>query len=346
MRQLVTIVLYVYVCFLGVDLISQCDRERDSLALVQLYTGLNGISWDTTWNLIDPFESWKGIQVDQTGCVQSLVLNGNNISGYIDTSIGNLIQLEQLSIFGTDLSDTIPNSLYELPNLKRLELFLNNLTGDLSPSIIGLQSLERLRLHNNQLSGNFPLELSQLPNLNFVFLSSNNFSGCFESELSGLCDLGVTNTVNGLGYNFLNNPLLPWEGDFLNFCNGENQIGSPCNDDNPNTLNDTITNECECVGTLNVVQNICRQRDSLALIELYNATHENGPWTNEWDLDLPVDSWFGVSLNSEGCVSCLDLDGVFDCQSYGITLDNNLSGILSDSIFNLLDLEFLDFLYF
>ncbi|MCB9264981.1 MAG: gliding motility-associated C-terminal domain-containing protein [Lewinellaceae bacterium] len=52
----------------------------------------------------------------------------------------------------------------------------------------------------------------------------------------------------------------------------------------------------------------CRERDSLALVDLYNATHENGVWMNEWDLNLSMDTWYGVSLNEDGCVIILDLD--------------------------------------
>ena len=53
------------------------------------------------------------------------------------------------------------------------------------------------------------------------------------------------------------------------------------------------------------------EQDSLALVEFFNAT--NGP---TWDSSanwltptVPISDWYGVTVNSEGCVICLDLDG-------------------------------------
>jgi len=69
-------------------------------------------------------------------------------------------------------------------------------------------------------------------------------------------------------------------------------------------------------------------QDSLALVELYNAT--GGPnWTNIWDLNAPMSTWYGVTLNAEGCVTCLDLDGNPNCSS-GASSGNNLVGELID----------------
>lgn len=68
--------------------------------------------------------------------------------------------------------------------------------------------------------------------------------------------------------------------------------------------------------------------DSLILVELYQNT--NGPaWTRTWDLNSPVSTWFGISLNGNGCVS-------------GIELNNNrLTGTLPESICDLGGLQIL-----
>lgn len=68
----------------------------------------------------------------------------------------------------------------------------------------------------------------------------------------------------------------------------------------------------------------CRMQDSLVLVNLYQATNANG-WTNDWDLNQPMDTWYGVELNVDGCVEVLDLDSndsCFFCTSNG----NNLTG--------------------
>ncbi|MCO6476617.1 MAG: SUMF1/EgtB/PvdO family nonheme iron enzyme, partial [Phaeodactylibacter sp.] len=72
-----------------------------------------------------------------------------------------------------------------------------------------------------------------------------------------------------------------------------------------------------CITPYSPVSN-CRMQDSLALVELYDATHENGDWVNEWDLSQPMDTWHGVVLNVDGCVDRLNL------------LFNNLAGELPD----------------
>ncbi|MCB0629208.1 MAG: T9SS type A sorting domain-containing protein [Saprospiraceae bacterium] len=58
-----------------------------------------------------------------------------------------------------------------------------------------------------------------------------------------------------------------------------------------------------------------RLQDSLSLVAFYQATN-GAEWTNAWDLSLPMDTWYGITFNAEGCVVELNLIG------------NNLSGIL------------------
>jgi len=59
----------------------------------------------------------------------------------------------------------------------------------------------------------------------------------------------------------------------------------------------------------------CRYNDSLALVALYNAT-DGANWDNTWDLSQPMNTWHGVTLNTNGCVQRLDL------------YNNNLTGEL------------------
>jgi len=69
--------------------------------------------------------------------------------------------------------------------------------------------------------------------------------------------------------------------------------------------------------------------DRDALVALYNAT--GGPnWTNTWDLNADMSTWYGVTLNSNNRVSILDL------------YENNLSGSIPIEIGNLSNLRDLD----
>ncbi|MGM0579883.1 MAG: T9SS type A sorting domain-containing protein [Bacteroidota bacterium] len=65
--------------------------------------------------------------------------------------------------------------------------------------------------------------------------------------------------------------------------------------------------------------------DSLALVDLYNATNPGDTtWANaEGWLSLPLDQWHGVGLNAEGRVTSIDLN------------NNNLNGTIPESFKNL-----------
>jgi hypothetical protein len=62
--------------------------------------------------------------------------------------------------------------------------------------------------------------------------------------------------------------------------------------------------------TVNITEPInssCRFQDSLQLVSLYNATNPS-TWLNKWHLNTPLNTWFGVSLNAEGCVTSVNLE--------------------------------------
>ncbi len=73
----------------------------------------------------------------------------------------------------------------------------------------------------------------------------------------------------------------------------------------------------------------CNPRsDSLELVKLYIAT-DSANWKNKWDLTKPMKTWYGVFVNAEGCVTCLDLDGDANCNLLGFG-GNGLKGVLPD----------------
>jgi len=97
----------------------------------------------------------------------------------------------------------------------------------------------------------------------------------------------------------------------------------------------------------------CRYNDSLALVTLYNATN-GANWTNPWNLNQPMTTWHGVTLNTDGCLSVLDLNSnnltgsiptdigeLQDCVYLNLSL-NQLSGTIPNTIGNLQNLGFLN----
>ena len=83
--------------------------------------------------------------------------------------------------------------------------------------------------------------------------------------------------------------------------------------------------------------NSCRAQDSLTLIDFYNNTRGQD-WTNKWDFNKPINTWYGVTLNAAGCVIGIDLDGETG-GTISVSFGNNLSGSLPESVGKLTSLK-------
>ncbi|MBO0949786.1 hypothetical protein [Fibrella forsythiae] len=130
-------------------------------------------------------------------------------SGGIPPDIGQLINLEDLSMAGCHLVGTIPAELNTLSNLRHLYLSSNSLKGTI-PSFLGsLSKLEAIVLNNNQFVGAIPPSIGSLPKLITLVVESNDLSGCIPGSFSALCGKDIR-----LGYN----PKLPGGGNWTAFC--------------------------------------------------------------------------------------------------------------------------------
>jgi len=250
---------------------SQDCIHPDYNALIELYDSTNGDNWTNTVNgdrawdqSCDPCDgSWFGIEC-QNGRVTCIDLDGdpnctldvigNNLDGTIPDIIleeleililsgnkrivGELPQfdsLENVQVLRCDncsLSSSLPN--FNLPSLRVLSISNNNLSGQL-PEMNLLPNVEFIRLNENAFEGTIP-EFVSNPLLNRIRLQDNNLSGCYPSTICNISDIS-----------YINNPLLPWEGDHMPFCSGEVEIGAPCDDGITTTTNETINDDCECL---------------------------------------------------------------------------------------------------
>lgn len=310
----------------------------------------------------------------------------------------NLPKLSRLSIINTSLSGTIPD-FTNLPALTYLVIGGNKFTG-CAPTMVNSTLLEELGLSRNFLDC-LNTNYSYLPQLKYLRLNGNQFthedflpyyndiqnliinnggSGAllypqnqipFLSPLIGeqgaplIIDLSVDDTVSTNSYHWYKNE------QFIQTIEGNNKlIIEDFQAADAGTYHCEISNSTpgfEIIATENItvyfeaVPNAaCRAADSLALVELYESTGGEH-WANSWDLQLPMENWFGVYLNESGCVECLDLDGLSECgpsTRYGNRLtgslpnlnlpnlqslylgQNRLTGTLPD-----LDLPNLQFLY-
>lgn len=163
--------------------------------------------------------------------LQEFRVNNNELAGPIPdfTSVPDLIYLY---IDGNNLTGNIPD-FSNLPNLQEFHCDRNNLDGSI-PDFSNLWTLVDFACERNNLSGNIP-DFINLPNLESFDCADNNLSCLFPDFVCNLVSFDATG-----------NPLLPWEGDHTNFCNGEDQIGATCNDGDATTTDEVIHGDCSC----------------------------------------------------------------------------------------------------
>ena len=245
-------------------------------------------------NLTGPIPS----ELDSLINLESLGLDSNNLTGPIPPELGSLTNLGSLFLNGNNLTGPIPSKFGSLTNLRTLWLGNNNLTGVIPSELGSLVNLRSLILNGNNLTGSIPSELGSLVKLRSLSLSGNNLTGPIPSELASLVNLEslslfdnrLTGTVPSafLGMDMLrrfsfdsNDGLcVPEDTNFLRWARGiEFFEGEFCNDS-----------------------------DRAGLEALYEATGGSG-WMDStgWKSDVALGEWYGVSVDSLGRVTALDL---------------------------------------
>ena len=204
----------------------------------------------------------------------SLDLRDNALTGAIPPELGSLANLELLWLSDNFLEGPIPSKLGSLANLKNLNLGSNNLTGPIPPELSSLANLGDLRLHRNELRGPIPPQLGSLANLRFLILTRNRLAGPLPDSFLRM-DLDV------FWFDSNEDLCLPGNADFVTWSKGiENyRAGAFCNDS-----------------------------DRAVLEAFFEITGGPG-WTNSdgWGGDGLLEEWHGVSVDSQGRVTGLDL---------------------------------------
>lgn len=169
------------------------------------------------------------------------------LKGNIPREFGQLFNLKSLNLSENDLSGTIPSELGQLSDLSSLNLSCNQLTGIIPTELEYLSNLRELNLSHNQLEGEIPTGVVQLNKIGKFYLQDNNLGSCLPEQIINYCHLGYSENGFQDGYNLTGNPLLPWQGDLSHFCNGEQQIGSPCVNEAISNTGHVIDENCNCV---------------------------------------------------------------------------------------------------
>ena len=257
-----------------------------------------------------------------------LDLDANELTGPIPAELGRLANLARLRLDSNELTGPIPPSLGALANLTELNLFWNELTGPIPPELGGLANLTGLSLGSNGLTGPIPPEMGRLANLTWVDLGSNGLTGSIPPELGGLANLWRLD----LDANELTGPIPAELGRLANLENlnlSSNELSGPL----PQSLLrlDRLRlfyvwgNEGVCVpGTSaffawlrgieysedDTAAIFCNADDVDALRQLYEtAGGMDWPESAGWLGDGAVEEWHGVTTDSLGHVTQIDLQG-------------------------------------
>ncbi|KAJ7964468.1 Receptor-like kinase 1 [Quillaja saponaria] len=116
--------------------------------------------------------------------LQTLSLRVNALSGTVPPDFANLGSLRNLYLHGNFFSGEIPDFLFNMQNLVRLNLANNNFTGEISPKFNNLTRLRTLYLDKNKLTGSIP-DLSAVP-IELFNVSFNQLNGSIPEKFSRL----------------------------------------------------------------------------------------------------------------------------------------------------------------
>ena len=169
----------------------------------------------------------------------------------------------------------VPPELGNLAGLTDLSLSVNNLTGEIPPELGSLAGLTFLSLQENELTGEVPPELGNLTELTHLYLRSNHLTGPIPQSFLQLEQL------RGFSFGGLS-ICIPGTSGFVAWLEG-------------------VQLDDEAV-------TFCNATDVEALKSLFDGT-DGASWTDSggWLGDVGVDAWYGVTSDSLGHVTELDL---------------------------------------
>ena len=264
----------------------------DRAALAVFYEATRGAGWieNKGWLSDLPLDEWHGVRTGDDGRVIELRLPASNLVGSIPVELADLTSLETLDLERNGLTGRIPPEFGMLSNLRIVNLDVNDLTGGIPSELGGLSNLEVLRLRRNDLTGPVPHELASLRNLTQLGLQRNALEGQLPRGLVGLDRLRSLHFASNAGL------CAAGSAEFVTWlARIEVHVGPLCNEE-----------------------------DRAALASLHAAAG-GMDWTRSdgWLGDAALEEWHGVTADSAGRVTRLDLS------------DNGLSGSVPASLSHL-----------
>ena len=167
------------------------DEFEELLATFRKYLLVFDFAYNILWGSFP-----QAIATNKSFLVKLQLYRNTGITGGLPNNIGDLKNLQVLSLGETGISGTIPDSIGGLTNLTYLDLGFLNLKGSLS-LLTGLTRLQFMYLTSNQISGDVPSEFGTwFPQLVDLVLQDNVLSGIIPSSLGRLTQLEILNLAN------------------------------------------------------------------------------------------------------------------------------------------------------
>ncbi|KAF8776345.1 hypothetical protein HU200_003572 [Digitaria exilis] len=191
-------------------------NEKEKASLLQFLTGLSqdeGLraSWQNDTDCCE----WEGITCSGDGAVIEVSLAFRGLQGCISPSLGDLTNLQSLSLSYNLLTGGLPSELLASSSIVMLDVSFNHLNGVLKPqesnySVANYRPLQVLNISSNLFTGEFPSGLWEKTSSLVVLNASNNsFHGLMPSSF---CTISLSFAVLDLSYNKFSGSIPPGLG--------------------------------------------------------------------------------------------------------------------------------------
>jgi len=259
--------------------------------------------------------------------LNTLSISNNQFEGSIPSEIGNLTLLQNVSVFSNQFSGIIPEEMINLTGLKRLNLFNNEFT-DL-PDLSSISSLISLKMEYNKFT--FEDIEPHIGIATFTYSPQDSVGEKLDTLVTTGSTLMLLMNMGG------ENNQYQWykDGTPIEQADDKSYIISQVEMTDAGIYNCEISNTVATELTLYSrpvyvhVELSGIEKDSLALIALYDSTNGDN-WTDNsnW-LTGPLSDWFGITVTNER-VSTIKL------------YRNNLVGVIPPEIVHLDSLKRLE----
>lgn len=218
MKPLLSPLAFIVFSILAATFLSSVDSDlaSDRAALLALRSAIGGRT--QLWNRSDSPCKWVGVYCSKQERVVLLRFPGMGLSGQLPAAIGNLTELQTLSLRFNALSGPLPPDFAKLSNLRNLYLQGNNFSGEIPGFLFTLGNLIRLNLASNNFSGTISSDFNKLTRLGTLYLQENHFTGSIpDLRVPSLQQFNVSfNALNGsIPKRFSGMPKSAFEGNSL-----------------------------------------------------------------------------------------------------------------------------------